>query len=377
MKIGLVLPYDVFRDGGVREHVMAQASELRKRGHSVKILTPRPFSYKSKAPLGIVFVGNSTRVRTPIKTTLELGASLKRDHVEEILDQEQFDLIHIHEPEVPILGAQIVAVAKCPIVATFHALFPDTLAGWTIEAIRTQYSKTIYDYITEITSVTEDAAAFVKERTDRPVTIIPNGIDLSKYSSDKTNIKSDKKRKNILYIGRLEKRKGVKYLLKAYERLAANHQDVELLIAGNGEEREKLEDMVRFRDIPRVKFLGFISEKRKINLLSNCDLFCSPAIYGESFGIVLLEAMALGAVTVAGDNPGYSSVLTGEGSSSLVDPKDTPRMAHRLETMLYNQEERTEWKKWAKQNVKQYDYVKVVDGYEAVYRRIMKHEDKS
>lgn len=370
MKIGLVCPYDVFRGGGVQEHVLAQADELRRRGHTVKILTPQVRGFTGRKPKDIIFIGKSTKVRTPIKTSNEWGAILKRDHVIETLEKESFDIIHIHEPELPIIGAQIVSVATCPIVATFHALFPDTLAGWTVEAIRTQYSKTVYDHLTEITSVTEDAAAFVRERTNRPVTIIPNGIDLKKFNPALyVRRQTGGKRRTILYVGRLEKRKGVKYLIRAYEKLCEKHNDLELLIAGDGEEREKLEDIVRFRDIPHVKFLGYISEKQKIKLLAECDLYCSPALYGESFGIVLLEAMAMGAVTVAGNNPGYSTVLVDEGASSLVDPKDTPRMAHRLEMMLYDTAQREVWKKWAKARVKLFDYAKIVDAYEKVYER--------
>lgn len=371
MKIGLVCPYDIFRGGGVQEHVLAQADELRRRGHVVKILTPKVLGFEGSKPKNIIFVGNSAKVRTPIKTSLEWGAIVRRDGVEAILQKENFDIIHIHEPEVPFIGAQIVAFANCPIVATFHALMPDTIAGWTVEQIRVLYSKNIYDRLHEITSVTNDAAAFVRERTGRKVNIIPNGIDLQKYTSDQPNL-GVRKLKTILYVGRLEKRKGVKYLLRAYEKLAKAHDDVQLLIAGDGEEREKLEDAVRFRDIPRVSFLGFVSERRKIQLLKQADLFCAPALYGESFGIVLLEAMACGVVIVAGNNPGYSSVLVGPGSSSLVDPKDTPRMAHRLEVMLYDEQQRREWKTWATKHVKQFDYVKVVDGYESIYKNLLK-----
>jgi phosphatidyl-myo-inositol alpha-mannosyltransferase len=376
MKIGLVCPYDLFRGGGVQEHVLAQADELKRRGHDVKILTPKVFGFNGNKPKDIIFVGNSAKVRTPIKTSHEWGVTLKRDHVAEILAAEKFDLIHIHEPEVPILGAQIVSVATCPIVATFHALMPDTFAGWTVETIRVAYSKTIYDHLTAITSVTNDAASFVRERTGRDVAIIPNGIDLKKFNTTKPKtrrVKSAKlPKKTILYVGRLEKRKGVRYLIKAYEKLVQTHPDIQLVIAGDGEEREKLEDIVKFRDIPGVKFLGFVDEKKKIDLLRNADLFCAPALYGESFGIVLLEALAVGVVIVAGNNPGYSSVLVEQGSSSLVDPKDTPRMAHRLETMLFDEQQRTDWLNWAKDYVKQFDYKNVVDEYVKLYGKILK-----
>jgi len=120
-----------------------------------------------------------------------------------------------------------------------------------------------------------------------------------------------------------------------------------------------------------VHFLGFIDEAQKKELLHTSDLFCSPAIFGESFGIVLLEAMASGLVTVAGDNPGYESVMQGLGKLSLINPKDTSLFAHRLQLLLFDEDLRALWKKWAKDYVRQFDYPKVVDRYEAVYETVL------
>lgn len=389
MKIGLVCPYDMFRGGGVQEHVQAQALELRKRGHIVKILTPRPFVFKGRPPKNTIFIGTSTKVRTPIKTTLELGVSLARDAVDDILAKEQFDILHVHEPEVPVLGAQIVAKARCPIVASFHAMFPDTPMAWTIEAFRIPYSKSIFSRLSEISAVSDVAASFVHERTNRHVTIIPNGIDLKKYVKNpaepsrlrsklplaaKIHRPAQKPMLTILYVGRLEARKGVKYLLKAFEKLTDHDPNVRLIIAGDGAEREKLEDMVKYRDIPRVKFLGYVSDKRKLKLFSEADLFCAPALYGESFGIVLLEAVAMGVVTVAGNNPGYSGMLQGTGQMSLVDPKDSAAFAARLDKLLHDQDLRQQWRAWAASYVKQFDYPKIVNRYEKLYYKALKRQ---
>ena len=117
-----------------------------------------------------------------------------------------------------------------------------------------------------------------------------------------------------------------------------------------------------------VEFLGYIDEATKLQLLHTADLFCSPAIFGESFGIVLLEAMASSLVTVAGDNPGYESVMQGLGKLSLINPKDVSLFAHRLQLLLFDDDLRQLWLKWAKDYVKQFDYPKVIDRYEAVYQ---------
>lgn len=373
MKIGIVCPYDIDRGGGVQEHVLAQAHELQTRGHNVTILTPKPRAKALAIPshVTVIYVGNSAKMRTPINTSLELGVSLKRDEVDDILAKEKFDVLHIHEPEVPFLGAQVVAKAICPIVATFHAIHPETPLARTIESLRIPYSRSIFSRLTEMTAVSDAAAEFVRQRTARKVQIIPNGIDLTKYSFEPQPVAPE--HKTILYIGRLEKRKGVMHLIKAYAALAKHRDDVSLQLAGDGELRDDLQEYVEEKDIPRVSFLGFVSEERKLKLLHEAALFCSPALYGESFGIVLLEAMASGTVTVAGDNVGYAGVLTGSGRISLVSPKHTTGFTRRLDVMLDDEGLRQNWLNWAEKSVQQYDYPKIVDQYEKLYNHVKGH----
>src|SRR3989344_5400643 len=112
---------------------------------------------------------------------------------------------------------------------------------------------------------------------------------------------------SILFIGRLEKRKGTKYLLKSFAQLQKKYPDIELVIAGDGPERQMLEDYATKHDIKHIKFLGFIDVSKKLELLASSTVFCSPALFGESFGIVLLEAIAMGTPVVAGNNPGYAT----------------------------------------------------------------------
>jgi len=372
MKIGIVCPYDIDRGGGVQEQVLAQAAELQKRGHKVAILTPKPRKQENPntGDIKVIYVGSSANVRTPIKTSLELGFSYKKDELDDILAEEKFDLLHIHEPEVPMLGAQIVAKATCPVIATFHAVYPETPMGRSIETFRIPWSKSIFSRLTTLTAVSDAAATFVKERTGREVHIIPNGIDLTKYTYQ-PKVRPPAK-KTILYVGRLEKRKGVVYLLKAYKAMAGAHPDVSLVLAGNGDQRIGLEAYVEDKKIPRVSFLGFVSEKEKLDLLHKATVFCSPALYGESFGIVLLEAMASGTVTVAGSNIGYAGVLSGGGQTALVNPKKIGEFTHKLQTMLSDTDERQKWLDWAKAEVQQYDYPEVVDKYEVVYKATLK-----
>lgn len=368
MKIGLVCPYDFFRHGAVQKLVALLDEELTLRGHDVRIITPRPRNYKGNPPPRTIFVGRSTKWNTPMSTTLEVGISFETTELEIMLEQEDFDLIHVHEPEVPVLGAQIASRASCPIIATFHATFPDTAMGRTIELFRIPYSRSIFKNLAGMTAVSDSAARFVKEWSGQHVEIVPNYIDLDLYRT----LPVKKRDENmILYIGRLEKRKGVKYLLQAFAELAARDKKVRLVIAGDGSERDRLEDYMLTHEIPRVKFLGAVTEKKKVELLKKAGAFCSPAIYGESFGVVLLEAMAAGTPTVAGDNAGYACVMKDRGLLSLVNPRDTTDFARRLEIFLRDEGVRNTWRQWADEYVLQFDSQPVIDQYEKVYNSVV------
>lgn len=369
MKIGLVCPYDFFRHGAVQKLIVLLDQELTERGHDVRIITPRPPRYEGDPPPRTIFVGRSTKWNTPMSTTLEVGASFVPNGLEEMLEAEHFDLINVHEPEVPILGAQIAARANCPIVATFHATVPDTAVGKTIEMFRIPFSRSLFRRIAAMTAVSDSAARFVRDWSGQDITIVPNYIDLELFRGG-----PEYKRDNntILYLGRLEKRKGVKYLLKAFAEIAQRDSSVKLVIAGDGPDRDQLEDWVYQNEVPRVEFLGAVSEEDKVKLLKKAAVYCSPALYGESFGVVLLEAMAAGAPIVAGDNPGYACVMKETGLLSLVNPKDTDNFARRLEVFLRDEQVRRTWLEWAEPYVEQFDSDKVIDQYEAVYKRVVR-----
>jgi phosphatidyl-myo-inositol alpha-mannosyltransferase len=364
MKIGLVCPYNILKGGGVQECVKALQEGLIARGHDVVIITPKP--RELKRPLkNVIFLGSSTDIRS-LSTTSQISAGVDSDEIEEMLLREQFDVLHFHEPWVPMLSRQLLSRSDCVNVATFHAKLPDSVMTRTMARVITPYTRSVLKYLHEFTAVSDAALDYLRTMTDEPVSIIPNGIDLEHFHVPRKRKISDDK--TILYIGRLEKRKGVNYLLKAFAELAERQKNVKLVIAGDGVDKQKLEIMTQELGIERkVRFLGYISETKKRKLLHDADLFCSPAIFGESFGIVLLEAMASGLVTVAGSNPGYASVLQGMGSVSLVNPKDTQEFSKRIELLLNEPQLRKLWREWARKTVPQYSYNNVVDQYEAVY----------
>lgn len=369
MKIGLVSPYNMFRPGGVQVCIEALADELRKRNHSVKIIAPQSKQAYSDNP-NLLLVGQSTSLSV-FSTTADVGISLDNNSIDAMFECENFDVLHFHEPWIPILAMQLLGRSDCANVATFHAKLPDSPLSKSIEKITTPYTKSVFKNLHAISAVSEPAADFVGSLTNNEIKIIPNGIDLKFYSFSKAKKMSeyDDGLKNILFVGRLEKRKGAQYLLRAFRVLQEEHPNTRLLIAGDGTKRKSLEQYVKKHGLKNVEFLGFVSEKEKRDLLKTADLFVSPALYGESFGIVLLEAMAMGTPLIAGNNPGYSSVMKDRGRISLVDPTNKLSLTHKMELMLEDNDMRQLWKKWAKQYVSQFDYPKIVDQYESLYKQ--------
>jgi phosphatidylinositol alpha-mannosyltransferase len=366
MKIGLICPYNIAKGGGVQEIVNAMQAELARRGHEVKILTPEPRDmpdYHRKEH--IIFVGGAADFKSPLHTTSQFSVAADTYGITQMLEEEKFDILHFHEPWVPVLSRQILSRSTSVNVATFHAKLPETLMTRTMVKVVEPYTRAVLKQLDELTAVSEAASEYVRTLTEQPVSIVPNGIDLKKYTTQKHRPAS--REKTILFIGRLEKRKGVEHLLQAYNLLVTREPDVQLIIAGDGPDREKLQYLASDLNLGKVTFTGYVSEEEKLQLLQETDLFCAPALYGESFGIVLLEAMATGAVTVAGNNPGYSSVLQDLGSLSLVNPKETEEFARRLDVMLHDEELRKLWKKWANEQVQQYSYTRIVDQYLEIY----------
>ncbi len=369
MKIGLVCPYNVIAGGGVQECVFALREELIKQQHDAIILSPRPRGYRKEPPDGVVFVGSAAKVKS-FHTTSQISASAEADLIDELLDAEQFDILHFHEPWVPIVSRQILARSNACNIATFHAKLPEGRINRTIEKVITPYTSSILKYFDQLTAVSDAAAEYVSSLTEEPIAIIPNGIDLRKYKGKAKQTQKTKNSRSVLFVGRLERRKGIKYLLDAFKQLQILYEDnVTLNIAGAGPDEKRLKYYVEQYDIQNVKFHGFVTEEKKITLFQEATVFCSPAVYGESFGIVLLEAMAIGTPIVAADNPGYSSVLKERGSTSVINPKNTRAFAERLHAFLSDEELRASWQSWGHEYVQQFTYDDITQQYVDLYKR--------
>lgn len=359
--------------GGVQQLVVHLASGLKKKGHQVKIITPKPAKYNGEVPKDYILLGTSRRINA-VATAGDVTYDLNNDEVEEELARENFDVINFHEPWSPMLARQILLKSNAAHVGTFHANLNDTAAGKSFVNVLLPYGRGIGEKMHVLTAVSKASAAVLINKGSeieivKNIRYIPNGIDTNLYRAPKKRVAlSGKDTKTVLYVGRLERRKGVDLLIKAFAKLNEEMPNTHLIIAGEGNRRAYLEQLVNTLKLSNVQFVGYVSEEHKRYLMGNADLLCSPATFGESFGIVLIEGMAMGTLTIGGNNIGYASVLSGHGRLGLVDAEASTDFANRMAIFLTDTEVRKLWKDWAADEVKKYDYSKVVDQYELAYK---------
>lgn len=379
MKIALVCPYNMFeRAGGVHQVIIHLHDGLVKKGHSVKIITPRPPKYKSDAPKDYILLGTSSKFNPGVGmgTNGAWTFDIDNKEIKAVLSREKFDVINFHEPWAPILARQMLPLSKAAHVGTFHANLADSAAAKYLVNIFLPYGRGIGQKMHAITAVSPaPAALLINKATNKSekeqvknIRYIPNGVDLSVYKPlKKRTALNGPGTKTIVYVSRLEKRKGAEWLIRAHALLVDQIPEAHLVIAGSGALYNNLEELTKSLNLNNVHFPGYVDEDEKRRLMGNADLFCVPALFGESFGIVLVEAMAMGTPVIGGNNLGYINVLSGHGRLGLVDPKATEDFANRLAIFLTDRQLQKSFRNWELNEVKKYDYAKIVDQYEAAY----------
>lgn len=372
MKIAQVCPYNYYRAGGVQEHVRYLSEELRRLGHEVKILAPKIKGQKRNEK-DVVFIGKGVEIfvnKTQSEFTIVMGKA--SDKIRSVLDKEKFDLIHYQEPCSPVMSIQILYESDATSVATFHASLPNTFLSKSIEILYSPLVRTTIKHIEELIAVTEVPKKFVKNYTNRKIQVIPNGINLNVFSkANKKLEKYNNEKVKILFFGRIDQRKGIMHLLKVYRKLRKKYSNIQLIVGGKGDDLRKAEKYVEKYDVKDVDFLGFVSEEDKPNVFASCDVFCSPAMYGESQGIVLLEAMASGKSVVAYANRGYKTVLSGTGSLFLAKPRNKKQLYRKLELLINDAKLRKFMGEWGVEESKKYSWRKIAKEVEKVYVRAL------
>ncbi|RJO60966.1 MAG: glycosyltransferase family 1 protein [Dehalococcoidia bacterium] len=335
MKIALISPYDFAHPGGVINHIRALDEEFTRLGHDVRIIAPA--SRKKVAALGNRFIPIGKPRPVPssgsisrISLSLHLAPDIKR-----VLKSEKFDVVHLHEPFMPMLCSAVLRFSSGINIGTFHAYSgsPGYELGWPITTI---LLKRRNRKLAGRIAVSTPAKAYASKYVDGEFTVIPNGVDLKRFHPGVKPMPGyDDGKINILFVGRLEKRKGCNYLLNAYARLKKKYPNIRLIIVGPGVNlRRRYEFKVRFSRLKDVVFTGGVPYEELPRYYQTADIFCAPATGKESFGIVLLEAMALGKPIVATSNDGYASVVTHGEQGLLVPPKNIKALAEALKRLI-------------------------------------------
>lgn len=356
MRIGFVLDDRLDKSDGVQQYILLLGAWLTKNGHEVHYLVGDSPTSKQKnvhglsKTIGVRF--NKNRMAIP------LPASKKA--IKALLLSKKFDILHVQMPYSPLLSGRVIKAAphNVAVVGTFHILPHGALSSVGTKLLSTflHSNKKRFDGVLSVSSA---ARVFAKTHFGMASDILPNVVDLTKYSKGKP-LPALNDKKNIIFLGRFVNRKGAQYLLQAYEALLLKDgakNAPRLVLCGDGPDRAMLQKKAThiMQLGGEIVFTGFLKESEKANYLASADVAVFPSTGGESFGIVLIEAMAAGArVVLGGDNDGYKTVL-GEQPFSLIPPKNTTAFADRLHQLLYDDDFASTLGKRQRQTVKQYD----------------------
>jgi phosphatidylinositol alpha-mannosyltransferase len=366
VKVGIVCPYDWSAPGGVQAHVRDLAVALQRLGHEVSVLAPCDDDIE--LPPYVVSVGGAVSVSyNGSKAKIAFGPVTTR-RVRRWIRNGSFDVLHIHEPLSPSLSILSCWAARGPVVATWHS----SMQRSRVLAAMYPLAQTALEKVSARIAVSEAARQTLVEHMGGDAVLIPNGVDCSAFGTAEPLPGWPGEGGSLFFIGRIdEPRKGLQVLLEALPAIAAAHPGVRLLVAGPGDV-EEFKDGLEPDVATRVEFLGLVSEDTKARAFMSADVYVAPNTGGESFGIVLLEAMASGTPVLASDIEAFRRVVEdGRAGASFVneDPDDLARVAisllgdvterARLSREGLRRAQEFDWESVAKRVVEVYDAVTV------------------
>ncbi len=328
MKIALVSPYDWCVDGGVKSHIAHLAAYFRQWGHEVTIFAPA--SEPDDVGDACVVMGKPWSMRVS-GSVARITFSWSSPTVKRVLAEGKFDVIHLHEPLMPLLPYHFMRYATCPTIGTFHAAKDggNRFYGYTTPLTRRWFRK-LHGKI----AVSPAAVNLVNRYFPGYYNIIPNGIDYPHFAKEREPLPEFMDgRQNILFVGRPEKRKGLKYLLRAYIRIKEQEPNTRLIVVGAGDFSRYERLMAPIGD---VVFRSYVPYEELPRYHRSAQVFCAPNTGNESQGYVLLEAMAAGVPVVASNIEGFAGVITDELDGVLVKPKDSDAIAAAIVRLLRN-----------------------------------------
>lgn len=363
MRIGMVCPYSFDVPGGVQSHVLQLADVMDRLGHHVSVLAPS----SPGAELPDYVVSGGKAVPIPYNGSvarLRFGPATHR-LVKRWLAEGDFDVLHLHEPNAPSLSMLALNIAEGPIVATFHTSTTKSLTLTVFEPIL----RPMHEKIVGRIAVSDLARRWQMEALGSDAVVIPNGVDVAAFASAPLLDGYPRTGKSVLFLGRYdEPRKGMAVLLRALPKLVERFPDVEILVVGRGDEDELRDDAGELAS--HLRFLGQVDDADKASAMRSADVYCAPHTGGESFGIVLVEAMAAGTAVVASDLDAFRQVLDDGAAGRLVPVDDATALADGLIEVLSDDAVRERYVATATQTVRRYDWSVVARQIMRVYETV-------
>ena len=362
MKIGIVTPYAYPMPGGVNDHVGSLYRVLRARGHDVRIITSSHGLQKASEG-DIIRVGKGFSVPfNGSMGTITLSPTYL-GQMRQILERERFDVLHYHEPFVPFLSLVTLTLSTSVNVGTFHAFGGLSISYEFWKRALGHYANKLHGRI----AVSPAARHFISRYFPGEYKIVPNGVEPARYQRAVPIARYRDGVPNILFVGRMEPRKGLIHLLRAFRKLQRDGVRARLLIVGTGPGDREARRYVLTRQLEDVEFLGRVPEAQKAQLFKTADIFVSPATGRESFGIVLLEAMSAGAPIICSDIHGYRGVVRRERDGILVEPGNADALAASIRRLIDDPQLRAQLSRAGEERAQLFTWERVGQAVEEYY----------
>jgi len=370
VRIALVCPYDWTRPGGVQSHVAQLATYLSDR-HEVRVFAPhRPGVQPAVNAPSVTVVGRPLGLpfnRSVAPVALAPTAAMR---VARALMRFDPDVTHVHEPLSPLISSTVTAFGRRPLVATFHAWSDRDRLYRLVAPIGRRLAKRLDVRV----AVSPAAQVYAAEALGVPIgsfRVVPNGVDVERFATaEALEDLQDPERPLLLFVGRLEPRKGLDVLVRAFLRVRAAVPKARLCVVGDGPQRTRCQQMIPSSIRHDALFVGHVEDFEKRRYFASADLFIAPNIGGESFGIVLLEAMASGLPIVASDIPGFRAVMRDGRHGRFVPPGDAPALADAVLTLLSNTKLRHAMSLEGRRRAAEHDWPEIAGRLEKLYQTV-------
>ena len=372
MKIGMVSEFFYPQPGGISEHIRALSREMRLRGHEVTVITSEIRGSVEERDPRVLRPGKSQPVHyNGAVSRITYGRRLG-PRMAALLEAENFDLLHIHNPHMPTLPLHALRKARCPVVGTFHSNNPYDLGSTLFHPIMRRW----VDNTSVRIAVSPTALRAAARHYPGDYRIVPNGVDYEFFAEaacqGETHFPGlDPRKKKILFVGAAVRRKGLPYIMRAFTRLRETRDDLELVVVGDGPCRRRMQGRVPSSLSSDVHFVGTVPRAKLAEYYASADIFCAPSLGSESFGMVLIEAMAAGLPVTGFAIDGYTDVVKNGEEGILVAPKDVKALADSLAYFLDSREERARFGRHGQIKARAHDWSEIARQVEIAYREAL------